>query len=713
MKNILNKLVVLLLAGFALAACTEHTEYDDTGFSAVEKLLYPSDGYALDLIEQADANLYFEWEVSKVGTPVYTVVFLDAAKKEIGRYLADNNGQKSSLKMLHSQLNAIAGDAGIEPDAAGDLYWTVSAGLGGAEQLSPAEPHKLTVKRYASIDAPYHLYVTGEGSEFGTDPAAAKQMRELGDGKFEIYTRFTGSFSFINRNAAGSKRTFGVAEGRLTEGADAAGTGDGVYRVLVDFKAGTVKMEKIESVKYHWCWTPDPDAVMEYAGNGVWKRQITWDGDNRYRFDAVIDGTDYIWGYSSSDMSDSDMPSGLTGPQYRLSMRETGNINQWDYSFKHIAVLRNVTCTIVVDCSPEAEAYYHRYEFDFAPEATPVTLISPDDNASVVLNAQAGAKQPFAWNKLPDSDPAGKLTSYTLVFYSDAALEKAVGRKEAQYNGSVDVSFSELESIADAAGIAAEGTGDLYWAVESKLLSWTALSSGRKLTVTRMKGIPTAAYITGAASEFGSGYQALKALGAGKFEIFTKLTTDAAGYNFTDGDTADARKFVVEGGAIRESDASVVSSEEAIYYILLDFGAGTAKLQKIENMRYLSPNVKTQHTEKQIKLPYQGNGIWYAAGVVPYLRDWDDDRYFFWAEVDGVKTKFVANPGMTGNLNSKPAENDSRFRVFWPIADVNGNDAGAFKMLHAYRGNDSKRVNIKLNMSPDTEYYYNYIEYLD
>ena len=250
-------------------------------------------------------------------------------------------------------------------------------------------------------------------------------------------------------------------------------------------------------------------------------------------------------------------------------------------------------------------------------------------------------------------------------------------------------------------------------ALESKLLSWTALSSGRKLTVTRMKGIPTAAYITGAASEFGSGYQALKALGAGKFEIFTKLTTDAAGYNFTDGDTADARKFVVEGGAIRESDASVVSSEEAIYYILLDFGAGTAKLQKIENMRYLSPNVKTQHTEKQIKLPYQGNGIWYAAGVVPYLRDWDDDRYFFWAEVDGVKTKFGANPGMTGDLNSKPAENDSRFRVFWPIADVNGDDAGAFKMLHAYRGNDSKRVNIKLNMSPDTEHYYNYIEYLD
>ena len=228
-----------------------------------------------------------------------------------------------------------------------------------------------------------------------------------------------------------------------------------------------------------------------------------------------------------------------------------------------------------------------------------------------------------------------------------------------------------------------------------------------------MKGIPTAAYITGAASEFGSGYQALKALGAGKFEIFTKLTTDAAGYNFTDGDTADARKFVVEGGAIRESDASVVSSEEAIYYILLDFGAGTAKLQKIENMRYLSPNVKTQHTEKQIKLPYQGNGIWYAAGVVP-LPEGLGRRPLLLLGRGGRREDQVRRQSRhDGDLNSKPAENDSRFRVFWPIADVNGDDAGAFKMLHAYRGNDSKRVNIKLNMSPDTEHYYNYIEYLD
>ena len=723
MKNILDKLVILLLAGFALAACTEHTEYDDTGFSAVEKLLYPSDGYALDLLEQADANLYFEWEVAKVGTPVYTVVFMDAAKKEVGRYLADNNGQKSSLKLLHSQLNIIAGDAGIEPDATGDIYWTVCAGLGGAEKLSSAEPHKFTVKRYASIDAPYHLYLTGEGSEFGADPAAAQQMRELGDGKFEIYTKIDGSFSFINRNEAGNKRTFGVAEGRLTEGSDAAGTGDGVYRVTVDFKKGTVVMEQITDVALLRAGTKydgSPLAAMQYKANGVWSADnftVPTGGDDRYRFRAVVDGKYQVWG--SKEGTDAQDPGQIDGGSYfnvyiHTDVDKLGDPNDYARIWKFYGQLKGLTLSVLVHMSPDAEAYYHSFDLGFDPSATPVgELTAPAAGAEIALSAQAGAKATFSWVKLAGDTPDVRLTTYSVVFFSDAAKTNEVGRKSAGSDGSADVAYTELESIAETAGIPAEGTGDVYWTVESKLLGSTALAEARKLVVTRMKGIPTVAYITGAASEFGSNYQALTALGAGKFEIFTKLTKAAGGYNFTDGNTSAARKFVVENGAIKEDAGSIVSSEEAIYYILLDFGAGTAKYQKIENMRYLSPNVKTQNTDKQIKLPYQGNGIWYAAGVVPYLRDWDDDRYFYWAEVDGVKTKFGADPGMSGDLNEKPAENDTRFRVFWPISDVNSDDAGAFKMLHAYRGNDSKRVNIKLNMSPDTEHYYNYIEYLD
>lgn len=712
MKAIINKLVILLLAVLAGVACTQHTEYDDTGFTAVETLLYPSTGDAVALIDQAAATTYFEWSVSKVGTPVYTVVFLNADKHEVGRYLADNNGQKAAFSILHSQLNTVAAEAGIAPNESGDIYWTVCAGLGGAELMSTDEPHKLTLTRYASVAAPYHLYVTGEGSEFGADAAQAKQLRELGNDQFEIYTKFTGSFSFVNRNEAGSKRVFGVSDaGGITEGSDATGTADGVYHVLVDFKRGTVAMEKIESVKYQWCWTPDPNAVMTYSGNGTWRIKTTIpSGDSRYRFDVVKEGVNYIWGYSSKNMADADLPSGITGSQYNISIRPTEAIPQFDYGFKFIGALKGIECTLVVDMSPEADNYYQWFDFDFVPEATAVTLLAPADNAAVELNAVAGSKLNFSWNKVSTGTSADNLTAYTVIFYSDAAQKRELSRKDARYDGSLDVTHLDLESVANAAGVASEQTGDIYWAVESKLLTSIAVSAARKLSVTRMKGIPENAYITGSASEFGSNYQALKVLGAGKFEIFTKIKSGS--YNFTDGNTASARRFIVTDGAITESTGSISATEEAVYYILLDFGSGTATYKKIENMRLVTPNNKEKPALQNV-VPYQGNGIWFAGQTVPYLADWDEDRYFYWAEVDGVKTKFGANPGMGGDLNDKPAENDPRFRVFWPIANVDNDDAGAYKFIHSYRGNTTRRVNIKLNMSPATENYYNYIEYLD
>lgn len=379
---------------------------------------------------------------------------------------------------------------------------------------------------------------------------------------------------------------------------------------------------------------------------------------------------------------------------------------------KFFSALKNIECTIVLDCSPSAANYYHYFEFGFEPVAKVVSPTEPAADAAVELSAIAGSSETFSWTLPEDMTTAEKqLTTYAVIFYGDAAAATEIARADAGMNQSVSVSHADLESHAAKAGIAAEATGDLYWAVESELLGSTAVSEIRKLTVTRLKGVPQAAYITGAASEFGDGFQRLKSVGTGKFEIFTKLS--AGSYNFTDGTEDGARKFVVEDGAIVESADAITCSEEGIYYILLDFLTGEATYNKIENMRYLSPNVKTQHTEKQIILPYQGNGVWYAEEVVPYLTDWDDDRYFFWAEVDGETTKFGADPGMSGDLNTAPEKGDPRFRVYWPIADVNGDDAGAFKMLHSYRGNTSKRVNITLDMSPDTEEYYNYIEYLD
>lgn len=713
MKTIINKWTALLLAGIAFGACSEQTEYDDTSFSAVERLLYPSDGDQVDLIEQADANLYFEWEVSEVGTPVYTVVFMDAEKHEVGRYLADNNGQKASLKMLHSQLNQVAGDAGIEPDATGDLYWTVCAGLGGAEKLSTDEPHRLTVTRYATIDAPVRLYVTGEGSEFTDDPAQAQEMRNLGDGRFEIYTKFTGAFSFINRNEAGNKRTFGVSEeGRLVEAADAAGTGDGIYHVVVDFNESTVTMERIESVKYHYCWTPDPSAEMEYAGNGVWKYDICWtENDSRYRFDVVIDGVDYIWGYSNSNMSSA--PTSLTGSSYNISMRKTEDIDQWSYGFKFFSALKNIECTIVLDCSPSAANYYHYFEFGFEPVAKVVSPTEPAADAAVELSAIAGSSETFSWALPEDMTTAEKqLTTYAVVFYGDAAAATEIARADAGMNQSVSVSHADLESHAAKAGIAAEATGDLYWAVESELLGSTAVSEVRKLTVTRLQGIPEQVYISGEASEFASEYGAFKTLGAGRFEIYTRLMS--GNYTISDGTDASARLFSIADGLIEErTDAVNVSDSEAIYRITLDFATGVSTFERIEGDPYMQI---AAWTEKVYPLHYVGAGIWETGQITPDFtreEDWNGDtRFFVKMTIDGVEYKLAHQQDFGGSdpTDTKPEGTDERYFVSFWEDDSQWNYH--YKIDQSYRGQNSKVLsNFRLNLNSAVENYYVYLEY--
>lgn len=714
MKAIINKLAVLLLAAFALSACNEHTEYDDTGFSAVETLLYPSDGYSLDLIDQADASLYFEWEVSKTGTPVYTVVFTDANGEEVGRYLSDNSGKRATLDMPHSTLNSIAAEAGIAIGATGEIRWTVCAGLGNAEKLSDAAPHKLYVKRYNKTEAPYRLYVTGEGSEFGADPANAQEMRNLGDGRFEIYTKLSGTYSFINRNEAGNKRTFGVSEteaGVLAEGDEASDSGNGVYRIVVDFNALTVTKEQITDVillRAGTNYDGTPLATFEYDSNGAWRAddfRVPTDGDDRYRFCAKVDGEYEVWG--SKDGRDASDPGQIEGGSYfNIYIHSGEEIRDDSYAriWKFYSQLKGLEVSVLVHMSPDADNYYHSFDVGFEPVAQPVsTLLAPAADASVELNAQAGAKISFSWEKLSGSTPDVQLTTYSLVFFSDAALTSEVSRVSVGANGSADVTYTQLEQIAGSAGIAAEGTGDLYWAVESSLLGSTVLSDGRKLTVTRMKGIPTVAYISGDASEYGSGSKALKSLGGGKFEIYTKLTRGT--YYVTDSNDAEARYFSVTGGAISEGAAGSgnTSSEEAIYRITLDFASGTSTFEKITDVKYdfkMSGHV--------VDLPYQGDGVW-GKNNFSATNGGNDTRYYLYMSFDGKQMRLGnKNPDYaSADPNSFSEEGDSNFYVYL-MEEPSDQWSYYFKFPGSYRGTQNT-ISVKLNMSSDVENYYTYV----
>ena len=722
MKNIFNGISVLLALAFVWTGCTQYTEYESGTAGRVETLLYPSEGFEVDLINNDNAKLAFEWEASKTGSPLYEVIIYGSdGTTEVGRFESDDSGTRNMLTLKHKTLIELADLAGIVPDASGDLYWTAGAVSGGNLQSGLPEPHKFTVTRDAAVVGfPTELYITGEGSEGGADITKAVSLYKTGDGVYEIYTRINGAVSFVNRNAEGAKRTFYITkDNRLTTDAELAATvADGVYRTKVDFSTSTVTLVPISDVALYRAGNNDtPLTALTYAGEGVWKAEnytIPPDGDDRYRFKATAGGNTEIWGSANTDRDAQD--PGTIDPantyfNIGIHTDQDGLNDSYRSIFKFHSPLKGMACTVVVSMSPERTYHYFDLGFELVAPAVE-TLVSPAADASVELVSIEGAKETFTWEK-PADCPQLPLTSYTLKIYKDAEGSAELGSFDAGYNTSVDVTHMQLESFATEAGIAAGAEGALYWGVQSKLISYTAMSPVQALKVTRMKGVPDQLYITGEATEFGSGFGQFKKLDVGQFEIYTKLSSGS--YAFTDGTEGDIRRYVIDGDSVKESETDGNWSEgESVYRITLNLMEQemTAKVEKIGRV-YMQVAAYKENTHD---LAYAGNGIWEAKEIIPdFTREasWNGDtRFFVKMDIDGKEWK-LANQKDFGSSDpgSAAPERSPEYSVkFW---DDTSDWDYHYKVIQSYRGQNTKRLNIKLNCSPQEEFYYVYLEYLD
>lgn len=722
MKNIFNGISVLLALAFVWTGCTQYTEYESGTAGRVETLLYPSEGFEVDLINNDNAKLAFEWEASKTGSPLYEVIIYGSdGTTEVGRFESDDSGTRNMLTLKHKTLIELADLAGIVPDASGDLYWTAGAVSGGNLQSGLPEPHKFTVTRDAAVVGfPTELYITGEGSEGGADITKAVSLYKTGDGVYEIYTRINGAVSFVNRNAEGAKRTFYITkDNRLTTDAELAATvADGVYRTKVDFSTSTVTLVPISDVALYRAGNNDtPLTALTYAGEGVWKAEnytIPPDGDDRYRFKATAGGNTEIWGSANTDRDAQD--PGTIDPantyfNIGIHTDQDGLNDSYRSIFKFHSPLKGMACTVVVSMSPERTYHYFDLGFELVAPAVE-TLVSPAADASVELVSIEGAKETFTWEK-PADCPQLPLTSYTLKIYKDAEGSAELGSFDAGYNTSVDVTHMQLESFATEAGIAAGAEGTLYWGVQSKLISYTAMSPVQALKVTRMKGVPDQLYITGEATEFGSGFGQFKKLDVGQFEIYTKLSSGS--YAFTDGTEGDIRKYVIDGDSVKESETDGNWSEgESIYRITLNLMEQemTAKVEKIGRV-YMQVAAYKENTHD---LAYAGNGIWEAKEIIPdFTREasWNGDtRFFVKMDIDGKEWKLANQKDFGGSDPTSAApERSPEYSVkFW---DDTSDWDYHYKVIQSYRGQNTKRLNIKLNCSPQEEFYYVYLEYLD
>lgn len=714
-------------AALVLAGCVQEVEFDTSAGADVQTLLYPTDGYELELINADFAKLTLAWEEAERGSslPSYNVIFYASDKTtEIGKFQANGSGLKNMLTLPHPDIIEMAETAGIEANNTGDIYWTVAAVVGTNTQKNLPDARKLTVTRDgSSVNPPKKLYITGAGSEAGEDISNAIALTSVDDGEFEIFTRLTGgTFSLVNRAAEGGKRTFYIAEdGAITSVAEnAASFEEGIYRLNVDFSESKVSAEKIGDVKFIRAGGEE-FGTMSYAGDGTWELTgftIPTDGDDRYRFTAVMDDTEYVWGSNGKGSSEEDQRDNVdpqtvdpSNSYFDIYIQSTRVDDSYGWPWKFHSPTKGTEATVRI--SMNGGRYYHSFDFGFDPSDVPVvnTLLSPDDNATVKLKTTADSKETFSWES-PEESAALKLTTYTLVFFKDAEGKDVIKSFDTQSETSLDITHMELEEIATAAGIESEGTGTVWWGVKTTLIGVSEISSKiNALEIRRMAGVPATLYITGAGTEYGSEFGKLKSTGTGKFEIFTRLTSGE--YSFTDGTGTDTRIFVIDGDNLTESDVpGTWNGEESVYRIGIDVLTSKVTLEKIGRVYMQIAAWK----DKQYTLDYSGKGIWEAKNFTPdFTREpsWGGDtRFFVKMTIDDKEWKIANQKDFGGDdpENAAPERSSEYTAKFW---DDDSDWDYHYKVIRAYRGQNAKNMDIKLNCSPDEEFYYVHCNYLN
>ena len=349
MKTILVKLTIFASILLAFVGCKKDEGLRDTRVSAVTAFYEPADSKSIVLQSSASATLYFEWEAAKAedsGMVLYEIAFDKVGgdfSNPVYKMAADNNGAYNHATISHKQLNKIAGAAGIESSATGKLIWTIISSK-GINEMKSAESRTIELTRLAGFaDVPYDVYVTGEGSEGGTDLSKASLMKSTAAGEFEVYTKLTTGKAYNFTDAkVGTPRKFFVDNGKLKEGTTTNTVAKtGVYRIRLDFNVGSVVYTEITDMQIFFCPTNSFLFSLDYIAGGVWKaasKPITfktesWGKDERYKIKMTTLTGDGVtvgewWGTPNTDSR----PNSSSPASYYYLFPV--NDSQWDGKFK-------------------------------------------------------------------------------------------------------------------------------------------------------------------------------------------------------------------------------------------------------------------------------------------------------------------------------------------------------------------------------------------
>ena len=367
MKNLYAKLVLVLCAVF-MVSCDDNDSMNSTNVSAVNSLYAPANNKFFDLGAQSSA--VFEWEAAKAednGVVLYDVAF-DRENGDFSKPVyvmpSDGKGFQRTLNLSFGELNKIAGLAGIATESIGKLKWTVYSSKGTNIQKSQASGI-IEVQRPGGFPTPDQLFITGTASETADVVANAQAFKKTGATTFEIYTKLqAGSYKLITRKN-GTPEVFSVDNLKLKQDGATTVTGASkVYRIIVDFSDGNVKMTEIQKVEL-W-FAPNAVYLFEYtyAGAGIWKadnkaisfKQESWGRDERYKFKFTVAGGEEWYG---SVNRDNNRPDANTAAAFYNMVPVTSD--RWDNSFKFAGALDNKNVNAQINFSATVPAYTHSF----------------------------------------------------------------------------------------------------------------------------------------------------------------------------------------------------------------------------------------------------------------------------------------------------------------------------------------------------------------
>jgi hypothetical protein len=374
MKTIYKLTFFLALVVIAFS-CGEEDNLEPTGNWTMKEPVLSSPGSSIVLHEnEEDEMVEINWQAAETSNDfivTYSLLLLPANSTDLSSPLLTvtpgNGGKALSAGIAASLIDKALWAACYPAGEEADLKLVLVAKAINKTSMATLE---ISVTRFETEYEPTTLYITGSGTEAGSDPADATLMRTQKDGDgnptqiYDTYINLTAGAAYSFRHGATAvTKKIGGAEGNLETcgGPEIMVAESGVYRVTANLNDNSYQLWKVDK----WSLVGGPveggwggDVALAYKGDGVWEGKVEFLNEENFIFRANGD-----WGYIIKRIQGTATTNNAGGDVIMES--EAGGAG---VDFEDVPTVGTGMYTVTLDLS--AEGYTYRMVADDVPPPT-------------------------------------------------------------------------------------------------------------------------------------------------------------------------------------------------------------------------------------------------------------------------------------------------------------------------------------------------------